>query len=513
MFKWSKEFYECFKNLYEANSGNLYIEKDFDEIFKNNESRMKYIISLFDDLEKNNLSLAGRQVFEDTIEYIVEFINGNKKGRNIKVPDNYFKDESVGAIIPTMDEFELLLKMVQNNKIIFDTFYRDNSLILELPDMSFNQNMIRILKIENHNLAHLLGLTEYEDPLNPNPTKNLLKKYINANVENKNLYGARDAEIVLNWVTSYEGKQQLKLIHQITLDFVENDRISNPNSYDAEGNLKPNSNTIMKFKERYKKETGLDYPIINFSRIMVKAINTHNFLNLKNVVEMILDYNAPKGKTNEKDVFLVSAKSKEILNKNNRFTDMRTDLIIDICRYAHNQDDLKLKQKLIDNGIDVNKEEIKNQINIILASQFLEQYGIKLDDSILNEKIIESLNTYFDRNVHLLGFNTEFNSELEIPLENFTVNTAHCDTSIVITIPELIGDYYIRGRPFFIDKIRSEDEVIMVSNVRDEMNYLASVLYLKEEAYEQLDNLKNLKNLLKEKYSEYLKKHEGPQKR
>ena len=58
---------------------------------------------------------------------------------------------------------------------------------------------------------------------------------------------------------------------------------------------------IANLKERYKQYTGLDYPIINFSRLMVKSINVLNFLKLNNLAEIILDYNAPQGKSNEKE--------------------------------------------------------------------------------------------------------------------------------------------------------------------------------------------------------------------
>ena len=512
MFEFSIKFYDYFRELYEINYKDLN-KTDFDEVFKNNTSRMEYILSLLEQFEKNNLNYSELKYFEEPIKYIVEFMKGNKKNRDIIVLDKYFEDESVGAIIPTMEEFDSLLKIIASNKKTFDTFYRNNSLSLELPEDSFNQNMIRVLKIEDYNLAHLLGLTEHEDPLNPAPSKNLLKKYIKSNVEDTTLYGTKDSEIVLNWCTSNEGKKQLKKIHETTLNFVEIDKKNNPDSYDDSGNLKANHSTVMKFKERYKKQTGLDYPIINFSRILVKSINTHNFLTLNNVTEMILDYNAKKGKSNEKDIFLVSCKQKELLCQKNKYIDMRTDLIIDFYNYAHNLDDLELKQKLIDNGIDVNKKDIKDQINIIQANRFIGEYGIVPNDSIIDEKIIKSLNNSFSRTVNMLGFNTEFNGDFEIPLERNVTHGSHCDTSIIITVPELIGDYYVRGRPFFIDKIKSKNRIIKVANVRDEINYLTGVIDIKRSATEELTRLSELKNRLNEKYKNYLSKFKKEQKR
>lgn len=505
----SRKFHEYFRRLYEATNGSLLVMKDFEEIFKDNETRMEYIVSLFDEFNKNNLSFNSRQIFEDTIDYIVDFINGNKKRGDIRVPNKYFLDESIGAIIPSVEDVEFLLFIIKLNKNVYEKFYKDNLLGLELPSGTFNQNMGRFLEIKDHNMAHLLGLTEHEDPLNQDSSKNILKKYILSEIKNKNVYGSTEAEIVLNWVTSKEGKNKLLEIHKTTLEFVIKDKLNNPNSYDENGNLKPYSNTISKFKERYKKETGLDYPIINFSRLITKSANTLNFLNLNNVVEMILDYNAPLGKTNEKDIFLVWGQPGKILNKDNRYIDKRSEILIDFYKYAFDQDNLELKQKLINEGIDVNKEEIKNQLNIIQAREFISDYGIEIDDSIIDEKIIEFLNKHFDREVHLLGFGTDFRGEEEISLDTMCTHASHCDTSIAITVPELIGHYYKRGRTFFFDKLESlksfDKEYMYVSNVKDEINYLERVAEYKEEAYSRLETLKYLKDEMNERYEDYKK--------
>lgn len=502
----SKRFYEYFLKLYEANNANIFSRKDFEEIFENNASRMEYIISLFEGYKHNALTSSGKQVFNETIDYIVSFINGDKKDKEIRIPKKYFNDKDIGAIIPTMDELNLLLKLIESNKVMFETFYKDNEIFIKLPDESFNQNMSRLLEIKEHNLAHLLGLTEHEDYLNPDPSKNLLKKYILNVVNDSKKYGSTEAEIILNWITSLEGQFKLQKVHSEILKFVEHDKKIYPSSYDDEGNLKTNSSTVIKFKERCKNATGLDYPIIDFSRCMVKAINTLNFLNLNNVVEMILDYNPPIGKKNQKDIFLVVGKTKRIISKNNQFINMRNDLLLDLYKYAFNQENIYLKNKLISNGIDVNDKEIKNQLNIILTDKYLARYGIYLDDSSIDEEIIEALNEYFDREVHLLGFNTEFNGDKEIPMNEHKIHHAHCDTSISLTLPELIGHYYKRGRTFFLDKLETtgERQIMKVSNVVEEMKYLRSVKYINENANMDLEHLKILRTSLNESYKNYL---------
>lgn len=505
MIKSADRFTYYFNDLYLASSLRVVMDKTFEEIFASNQSRIEFIDRLFDEYENGTMNSDTRAVFMRNIDYIYSFINGKEKSSSMTIPEKYYKDQSIGAIIPSIDELEFLLKLIEKTTDLFDKTYDGNKMYLKLPDESFNENMTRVLEIKKHNIAHLLGLTEYENIAVSDPSKNLLKKHFYSVVIDKDrYYGNTDAEKLLNWINSIEGKEEIRRIHTITLEFVNKDKKANPNSY-VGGNLKADSSVIAKFKERYKKETGLDYPIINFSRLITKTINTFNFLKLSNLVEVILDYNAPKGKSNEKDIFLVNRNSKKLFDTNSRFMDMRTDLLIDFYNYAYDSKNKKLRDKLLKNGINVNSQNIRDQLNIIEAYSFIGEYGIEPDDSIVDDKIIEAVNGSFERNVNLIGFNTEFNDEKDIPLSQVVIHDAHCDTSIGLTVPELIGHYYKYGRTFFLDKIESEKGMVMVSNVNDEIYYLKRVIDIKKEAAEQLLNLIELKERLKEKYNNYLR--------
>ena len=515
MIRNSKRFYDYFRGIYEANCGSLRSNKSFEEVFEDNESRMEFIIEMFDAVDANQLSYSGRRVFEETIEYIVAFMRGDRKRTDIKVPTKYFEDESMGAIIPNLAELDFLLKLIKTNKTVYEMYYKDNLLVLDLPDETFNQNMQRCLEIKDHNLAHLLGLTEFEDPAKPDPSKNILKKYVLNLIGNSSAYGTTDAERVLNWITSDAGQLHLYCLHKKTLEFVKKDKEKYPNAYDSEGNLKPNSATISKFKQRYKASTGLDYPIINFSRFMVKAANTINFLNLNNVVEMILDYNAPEGKTNEKDIFLVLAPARKVLTRNNQYIEARSDIWVAFYEYAFDPTNEAAKNFLIAAGIDLKDPYIQDQLNIIKAREFIEEKGITPDDYLMDEKIIACLNPCFEREVHLLGFKTEFHNETDIPLDEMRVHGAHCDTSISLTVPELVGHYYKRGRPFFLDKIESlrtdqgmDHEYLLISTVRDEINYLTRVEELKADATERIERLRQLREEMTSRLNDHIEGNE-----
>lgn len=515
MIRSSKRFYEYFRGIYEASTGDLQSSKSFEEVFKDNESRLEFILKLFEAFDKNKLSIQSRRIFEETIDYVVAFMNGDRKGRDVKIPAEYHEDESLGAIIPSMEDVEFLLRLIQMNRNVFEMYYKDNLLALTLPDNTFNQNMQRCLEIKEKNLAHLLGLTEHEDPNKPDPNRNLLKKFILSKIANRSDYGYTDSEIVLNWITSEEGQAELLELHKKTLNFVAEDRKKFPNAYDSNGNLKPNSATVDKFKQRYKAATGYDYPIINFSRFITKSANTLNFLNLNNVVEMILDYNAPEGKTNEKDIFLVLGPARKFLTRNNMYMDARSEILVAFYEYAFDPNNEDARQLLVAAGIDLRNEKIIDQLNIIKARDFIEYYGINPDDSIIDEQIVSGISGCFEREVHMLGFKTEFNGEKEIPLEDMRIHGAHCDTSISLTIPELVGHYYKRGRPFFLDKVESlraefgRDECyLLISNVRDEINYLERVIDLKADAEERIKKLKKLREILNGEYEMYKERKE-----
>ena len=509
MLKSAKKFSEYFYNLYNANRSSIHIEQSFEEIFANNKSRLEYLNKLFEEYKKNRLDYSGEDVFRETIDFIVAFINGKEKGSNISIPEKYFEDKSIGAIIPNIDEMTFLLKTIETNKKLFEMIYLDNPLYIKLPDDSLNENMTRVLEIKKHNIAHLMGLTEHEDIGTTNPSKNLLKKHFYKVVKDTSIYeGNTDAEKLLNWIVSKEGKEEILRIHALTLDFVKEDKKKNHSCY-IEDNLKSDPKTVENFKVRYKKSTGLDYPIINFSRLIVKSINVLNFMKLNNLVEVVLDFNAPKGTYNEKDIFLVNRNSKRVSDKINRYLDLRTDLLIDFYLYANNPENQELKRKLLDNGINVNSQNMKDQLNLIKAYDFVGAYDINPDDSIIDEKIIEGINKYFERNVNLIGFNTDFNGDDEIPLGKQVIHKAHCDTSISLTVPELIGCYYKNGRTFFLDKIESDNGIMMVSNVNDEIYYLKRVLDIKKEARFELDDLIELKEILNINYNDYLNKIEN----
>lgn len=475
---------EIFRALYDSESIKFKSEQSFESIMKNNATRVAYLNDLLLRVQKNNLSQECKRILDDNIDYLNAFLN-NELSKEITIPKEYYDDKEENLIIPTMGDIEYLFYLFEENMSTYREIYSNNAITLELPYNSFNQNMYRILDVKIHNLAHLFGLTESEPT--PDPSKNLLKKYYLANfsIDSKEPVSTQ----LLKWILSDQGKAEIRRIHQITLDFVEKDKKKNPNSYDSVGNLK--SKSLEAFKKRFKAETNLDYPILRFSRYMVKCINNLNFLNLNNTTQMILDYNAPPGKKDEKDIFIVNTSPVEMKKDVKSYRDLIDNVNGSILEYIFSSNEKnRIKQDLKEKGIDIEDKIIEDYINIMLAYEHIGAHNILPKE--LNEfdnKIREIISNGFKHNVHVIGFQTEYKGN-PIPTDKTSVALTHCDTSISLTVPELVGEYYQRGRAFFIDKVidARTGNILRISNPMEEIEF--------DELVELSNNKKNNKDEL-----------------
>lgn len=500
MIKESRQINKIFRQIYESEKIGLKKTLSFRKMMSSNQSRLEYLNILFQSIEAETLNKECAEVLKQNIKFINDFMNG-KYSAEFPVPKEYYEDKDQCLIIPTEAEIDFLISLIEANIEMFNLLYRDKEFKLELPMDTFNQNMTRILEIKEHNLAHLLGLTDSEPQ--PDPNKNQLKKYFLENIEDTEQYGDKISERLLNWIISEEGKGELKAIIAITNAFVALDKCKYPKTYDKDGRIKPKS--FEKFKQRYKEMVGLDYPIIKFSRFFTKCINTLNFLNMNNVNQMILDYNAPIGRTDEKDIFIVNSPDENLYQDITLYATIKSEIIETLKKYAKAKNPEEKRRYLLhleSLGVDIKDKDIASYINMCETSDFIDNKGIQFNLSVFNEKIDTLISTRLKNNVHLLGFGTEF-TELT-PVSEKTENNSHCDTSISLTAAELVGDYYKRGRPFFIDKVvgENDNEPLRISTPIEEIKYLE---YLEKLGYPVSKDLEELKESFF-KFTEYIKK-------
>lgn len=519
MFNETKIFTDIMKKLYE--SKKITVEMDlnysFEKMMETNETRLQFLNQIFTDIKEEKLSDECRELFNNSIEFISSFLNGNFK-KMFSVSEVYENDKDDCLIIPTQGDIDYLYSLIDANMVMYESFYQDSEYTIELPKDSFNMNMKRILKVEYYNLAHLFGLTQSE--IVEDDRKNLLKKYYLKNFNNDE--EEKMSTKLLKWFLSEDGKKEIYRLNQLTLDFVLKDKINYPNSYDENGNIKRNS--LEGFRKRFKedpKNEELDFPIIRFSRYICKCINNLNYFNMVNIFQMILDYNAPLGENDGKDIFLVNIEESKLEKDTSDYFSVKIMFENLFKNYGKSVDaDKKIESYLISqllkNGInEKGKLEIKDFLNLYQVYDFVGKYDIKPDTSGMENKIGQFLSKCFRSNVSLIGFGTDFERDetgeiIITELNDKSINRTHCDTSILVNVADLIDKYYKRGRVFFIDKIYSDPDCtdyVRISNPNEELAYLHIIEYYehKEEEIKKIENLDNLFNMFNEKYNNYMR--------
>lgn len=461
MIDQSKKFYSILKELYNVSKDYIRYEYSFDEIMNSNESRLDFLLQIFGAINEKKVNSTCKELFDKNIDFIYLYINGEYTNP-ISVSEKYFNDKNDCLIVPTQREMIDLFKLIKDNIVIYNALYKDEHYLLKLPDNTFNMNMYRILEIKYENLAHLMGLTESESK--PDPKKNLLKKYFKNKYtyEERKKYGKTDSEQLMNWVISNEGLNELLRLNQITIDFIKEDMKNYPNNYEN-GVLKIKS--LDKFKKRFKESTSYDYPIIKFSRFITKSTNNINYFNMKNISTIILDYTSELNKDkkpiikDEKDIFIINIPIKKLYYQTKVYIGIIDELnrIINLC--AKDINNVKVLDNFLSKyNIDQLKKDILDLINIAKTHDYVSKHGIEINNTPLMKEIGNGLNHYFENDIHIIGFGTNFDVDdnknvIPIPLDKEVINSCHCDTSISLYIADFINEYYRRGRSFFLDKI------------------------------------------------------------
>lgn len=482
MIKESQRLSNIFEALYKTAKRDINFTYTLDEMMESNETRLSFLIELFNSANNNSLKNESLIIFNKNIDFIHDYING-ECNKERKVPEKYIKDMDSSTIVPTTKEIIDLFKLIKENISMYNTLYKNEHYLIKLPDDTFNMNMYRALEVRYENLAHLMGLTETEIINDPN--KNLLKKHFKKkySTEERKKYGEKESEQLLNWFVSDEGINEILKINKMTTDFINEDMKQYPDSY-KNGVLKEKS--IEKFKRRFKEATSYDYPIIKFSRYMAKCINNINFFNMNNICNMILDYtseldlNNKPVKKDEKDIFVVNVPMKNLYLETKKYLDIIDEFnkIIKLC--AIDSSNIKRLDIFLEN---YNMKELKNDImgyiNLIKTGDFISSNGINVSTKSLMKKINDRLSSLFENDIHIVGFGTVFESDINIPINEETFNTCHCDTSISIKIPEMASEYYHRGRSFFIDKIEDGlGDYARISVPEEEIEYRKQVSIL-----------------------------------
>lgn len=518
----SRLFYEVFKSVYDCLKDDSNLEIEFDEVFKDNESRLSFLNMIFDKIEQGQLSDEFKYVFNGSIVFLENFISGKIKdldafASSIEVPHVFAGDEQ-GIYVPYEHDLRLLFGLVKICSNMHEELYEGQKICIQMPNNTFNQQIIKMMEIKRQNLAHLLGFTENEKK------GNLLFEYFKE--IDKELYPAlydssgrflsndqKYSERYLDWILSEDGQRQIIKLNKQVRDFMDRDMQIHPERYEN-GQLKNNKlDSIKKFKSDLFEETGIEFPIIKFSRYITKTINLLNFMNMTNTTEYISDYNKSDGVKIPEDFFFVNADSEKFIEWNKKYIEDKKNILSLIKEYvmADGIRKSEIEGELMKYDITIASDASKassffSMGNLAFTYDFVEKHGIVPKTYSQDDKICEKLSIRFPNDIHLVGFASKDDSEGKIvhDIGQGFIDNLYCGTSIAVAYPQFVDKFCKLGRLFFVNKISSEDGTIFnIATAREEAAFLDMMEVLYGDSFERSKGLLNELQIFEEKFSLY----------
>ena len=232
----STKFYEKLKLFHSSAKVEGISLSSFDDEFKDNKSRIDFIIKLIKLDENGKLSNNMHQLLEENYEYFTSFIKGQYFPKPLTVPKEIMKNIKETGIpliedLPSKDDLSLLLDLIERNYTMCCEIFANKKIIVKLPSDSIHHDIYEQLEIREDNIAHLLGLTS---------SNSLINLYISKT-------GNTSPAINMpKYFISNEGKNILIEENEKIRDFVK----------------KFSSKDNELFKKEFKKKFGYEYPLI-----------------------------------------------------------------------------------------------------------------------------------------------------------------------------------------------------------------------------------------------------------
>ena len=504
MIKESHRFYLVMSELYSASLYARSREYSFDHIMKDNNSRMQFIELLFEEYKNHYTTFKGRQLFDENIDFLMDFISSPVEEQP-EIPQYIYDDLNDYCIIPSDKEIDDLINLIKANYKMYVDFYKDVEFKFVLPDNTFNQNMVRNLTVEEKNLPHLMGLRDSEQKNKQDDNNHLFELFMSL-VPEEDKKSMIPSQEFIRWVVSSNGEKVIRKTNKMLQAFRDKDRLIHPETYDKNGNIvKEHRKEFYARINEECKNLNFKFPLIKYGRCYVKCFDNLHFLNMDHINQVILDYNSklkPKDPDNpdqsiedrkikkfEKDIFIVSASPKRLNQLTKKYLRIINRLRNIISKAKYSDD---IRDKVIDllqkYGLKRDLFHINELLNIVDNEEYYSKNGIvphNVEYKDATEKIMRFIESKFNPEVFFIGFGTDYqkdkdNQMVETPLDDHVTYNSHCDTSVSANIAELISDYYVRGRCFFIDKIEGNNGIYRLSTPNEEIAYLSQMERLNE---------------------------------
>lgn len=506
MTKICEDFYKRMKILHETSRIEIPSLGEFDDVFKDNASRMHFISCLLRLDIDGILSPKLHDFIKDNYEFLINYEKGKISEKHLSVPLSIvrsIKEEKTTIpslkSLPSNEEICVLLDLITiNNRMCTKTFSKINFRI-KLPDNTIHSNIIESFKINKSNIPHLMGLTSRDS--------SLLEVFVKIDKKNNpDLYDEEGkpkykekgpASRIVEFYTSNDGKKIIIELYKKQRDF-----------------LKKHSTTKFKnideFKKIFYEELGFHYPLIEISNMFAKNIGLFNFMDLSHISEIIVDYFDQRSGC---DVFLVDYNSTQNAEDVEYYTSIvaRYFALYEIfANLTEEEKQIFLSESGNSLGINPKVDEVfLEQLRDNYSKGFLETFRISNDILIKEiEKRKKTFNDQFGYNIQLLGFAKTNDSELETSLNERVLFDRYCKTLKVCSVPLMMQEYLTKGRGYFIDQISSSNGgMFRVSNCPDEISYLEKeqlVFGKTPESTRKLDELRGRYNEMLEVQQQYV---------
>ena len=503
-------FQSTLKNIYNQAATEMLVTKSFDEVISTNESRVTFICDLVDMSVNGGVSNSLFELFKTNYQFIYNYLMGNITKSHLAVPKDIKENLNDINYVPTPEELDKLLDMLRINNTTFKRIYDGNQLYIKIPEDTLHKNIIERLEIRKNNIAHLLGITSRQSALTKlfvELDKQRHPEYydINGDIIDKEKNGI--AIRIVDFYTSNEGIEYLRRLNNSIRRFIAVFGDRNPGSVDeTTGGVIPSY--MEQFKEEFQDLFGFKFPLLEYNKMFVKNVGFYNQTELSYVSEIILDYDSRKSEKNthiKSKKFLVHYDAEEHQKQIQIYNELvtKTTDIIKLAAQLPEEQGIKVLVRL---GLERHKPLLYQYRNN-LSRQVLVNLNIRNTDlinelnSLLNDLREKTKGTTkFPYDTQLLGFIPDIEVTREVDINELLVNTGICETNLLVSIPELMQEYYGHSRRYFIDAIRdSHGNYVRVGNIRqeEEFQYTSATINAQDGyAYERLDELQNLKEML-----------------
>lgn len=437
----SNKVYNAYYTLYfmaQDSLSNLRLEK-FEYYMSKPTNRMKFLNVLNNIYTSDEMGAELEYAFTTLYPVLISQIFGSYT-KYVYVPN----DISVKAIRdthnPDNNELNKLMSLIKYSVAGYIKYNQGHIYQIELPNSSKHRGKSVQFEIKDEDVPHLLGLTNISCGL-----VEWVENQLKVEYPNKLVNGIVPSEFLESNFLPYllSHPKSLRLVNDQVNNYINRFRKSNPEMFDENGDLKPKF--LPPFQQRFKRDMGFSYPLIDYNRILSKVINFLDLRSFGGIPEIIVDVDV--------------SKSHDFLGCKNY-----------LCVYRNS---------------DIFSSDISSSKSGLIIDDFSGKFLDKFEISDNCKK------SDISQKISLFGLKT-MDSKGDVLSSTLANNTA-------TTLNRLLYKYRMFGSSYYVDKVEDTNtgEIVYLSDFESEIDFNASNLLERK-------NIKQIKKELMQSIESFL---------